>query len=115
MIVNKLMPRCIAKTPCFSIELASGTRQESSQVRILERLKSFYCKETFGSKSPRTNPAFRSRVNEKGFLILKVALWGLTGIFVFANSLFLNVLVHEWGHYVAAEQYGLEPKIELNF
>lgn len=50
-------------------------------------------------------------VNKK---ILKGVMWVLIGAFVFANSLFLNVLVHEFGHYLAAEQYRLEPKMELN-
>ena len=45
----------------------------------------------------------------------KVVFWGLVYLFVFVNVMFLNVVLHELGHYAAAQSYGLEPKIELNF
>ena len=51
-------------------------------------------------------------VNKK---ILKGMFWVLAGVFVFVNAIFLNVVLHELGHYAAAEHYGLEPEIEFNF
>ena len=36
-------------------------------------------------------------------------------VFVFVNIFFLNVVIHEIGHYVAADYYNLEPKIEFDF
>ena len=50
-------------------------------------------------------------VNKK---IWKSVFWSLIGIFVFVNVVFLKVILHEFGHYIAAESYGLEPEIELN-
>lgn len=39
----------------------------------------------------------------------------LTMVFIFVNIFLLNVVLHEIGHYVAADYYKLEPKIEFNF
>lgn len=50
-----------------------------------------------------------------GKKVLKVVFWGLVYLFAFVNVMFLNVILHEGGHYIAAEHYGLEPKIEFNF
>lgn len=46
--------------------------------------------------------------------VLKVVFWGLVYAFAFVNAMFLNVVLHEAGHYAAAGHYGLEPKIEFN-
>ena len=37
----------------------------------------------------------------------------LVGLFVFVNIFLLNIVLHEFGHYIAAEYYGLEPEIEF--
>ncbi len=42
-------------------------------------------------------------------------LWCLVGLFVFVNFFLVNIVVHEWGHYLAAENYGLEPEISFQF
>lgn len=44
---------------------------------------------------------------------LKIVLWILADIFVFVNIFALNVAMHEAGHYLAAEYYGLEPEIKF--
>ncbi len=36
-------------------------------------------------------------------------------IIVFVNAFFLNVIIHEIGHYLAADYYELEPEIEFDF
>ena len=46
---------------------------------------------------------------------VKVIFGILIGIFVFANVFLLNVVLHEAGHYWAAEHYALEPEIAFNF
>lgn len=45
----------------------------------------------------------------------KKLLWSLASAFAFVNILFLNVFLHELGHYAAAGQYGLEPEVEFEF
>lgn len=82
------MSRCVAKTPPFKAELASRA-----------------------SKSPQTNPAFRGRVNGKGFLILRV----LAILACCVNFFLINVVIHEIGHYTAADYYELEPRIAFEF
>jgi hypothetical protein len=42
-------------------------------------------------------------------------LVGVVFVFVFVNIAFINVVLHEWGHFVAADHYGLEPEIEYEF
>lgn len=47
--------------------------------------------------------------------ILGVVLWGLICVVVGVNVLFLNVVFHEFGHYLAADHYGLEPEMKFGF
>ena len=47
--------------------------------------------------------------------ILKKCFYVLICTFVFVNVFLLNVVLHEVGHYVTAEHYNLEPRIEFDF
>ena len=47
--------------------------------------------------------------------ILKKSFYVLICAFVFVNVFLLNVVLHEVGHYAAAEHYGLEPEIDFDF
>ncbi len=42
---------------------------------------------------------------------LKLGRGILIGAFVFINVFLLNIVLHEFGHYAAAEHYGLEPEM----
>ena len=44
---------------------------------------------------------------------LRIVMGILIGAFVFINIFLVNVVLHELGHYAAAEHYGLEPEIEF--
>ncbi|MDO8508361.1 MAG: hypothetical protein Q7S27_01610 [Nanoarchaeota archaeon] len=48
-------------------------------------------------------------MNSKG--IIQILGYSL----IFVNIFFLNVIVHEIGHYLTAEHYNLEPEIEFDF
>jgi len=52
-------------------------------------------------------------VNRKD--ILKAILWGIFCLFIFVNILLINVVLHEYGHYAAANYYDLDPEIKYNF
>jgi len=45
----------------------------------------------------------------------KGVFWILVYGFIFVNVFFANVVLHEFGHYLAADYYDLRPKIEFNF
>lgn len=45
----------------------------------------------------------------------KGVFWILVYGFVFVNVFFVNVVLHEFGHYLAADYYGLGPEVEFNF
>lgn len=47
--------------------------------------------------------------------VLRSVLWGLVYAFLAVNIFLFNVVLHEIGHYVAADYYNLEPEIELEF
>ncbi len=47
--------------------------------------------------------------------ILKRILWAGICLFAGVNIFLLNVILHEAGHYAAAEHYNLNPEIEFNF
>ena len=46
--------------------------------------------------------------------ILKNALVVLVYVFAAVNVFLFNVVLHEYGHFAAADYYGLEPEIEFN-
>ncbi len=48
-------------------------------------------------------------------MIVKEILRALFYLLLFINIFLLNVLGHEFGHYMAADYYGLEPNITLDF
>ena len=47
--------------------------------------------------------------------ILKGLFVVLVLAFIFVNMLFLNVVLHEVGHYIAADYYELKPEMKLDF
>ena len=47
--------------------------------------------------------------------IWKRIFWTLIFLFIGINIFILNVIVHEFGHYAAADYYDLAPKIEFDF
>lgn len=47
--------------------------------------------------------------------ILKLCFWIAAYLFLFVNIFLINMLLHETGHYIVADYYGLDPDIEFNF
>ena len=47
--------------------------------------------------------------------IWKRVLWVLVYAFLAVNIFLFNVILHEYGHYVAADHYGLNPEIDFEF
>ncbi len=47
----------------------------------------------------------------KGNGIIRLCLY----LLIFINGFLLNVVLHEVGHYMAADYYNLEPKIDFDF
>ena len=47
--------------------------------------------------------------------MMKGIFWSLIVIFVFVNTFLVNIVVHEWGHYLAADYYELQPEITFEF
>ncbi len=45
---------------------------------------------------------------------LKNVLLVLVHVFIAVNVFLFNVVLHEYGHFIAADYYGLEPKMEFN-
>ena len=54
-------------------------------------------------------------VKDKKEKTWKKMLWVLTYAFLAVNIFLFNVILHEYGHYVAADYYGLNPEIDFEF